>query len=118
VKQLNTAHSAATGQAAAGTGAALVDIHALCAQSAAAGGGPVSPPKGCSTVYRGGLASLDGLHPSNTGYALIANAFIAQLNTSYNLGIPAVNVGAIYANDPFAPGSTNSVVSSVLRTPL
>jgi hypothetical protein len=56
-------------------------------------------------VYRGGLSSLDGLHPSNTGYALIANVFIDQLNASYNLGIPDVNVAAVYATDPYAPGN-------------
>jgi lysophospholipase L1-like esterase len=105
VKGLNVSYNAAIGQAAADSGAALVDIHALFAQIAAAGGVPVNPPKCCSLVYRGGLSSLDGLHPSNTGYALIANAFIAQLNTSYNLGIPQVNVGAVYATDPFAPGN-------------
>jgi lysophospholipase L1-like esterase len=117
VKALNTAYNAAIGQAAADTGAALVDIHALFAQIAAAGGVPINPPKCCSPVYRGGLTSLDGLHPSNTGYALIANAFIAQLNTSYNLGIPAVNVGAVYANDPYAPGNGVSGFS-VIRKPL
>ena len=105
VKGLNASYNAAIGQAAADSGAALVDIHALFAQIAAAGGVPVNPPKCCSLVYRGGLSSLDGLHPSNTGYALIANAFIAQLNTSYNLGIPQVNVGTVYANDPYAPGN-------------
>jgi lysophospholipase L1-like esterase len=105
VKSLNTQYNGAIAQAATETGAALVDIHGLFAQIAAAGGVPVNPPKCCSLVYRGGLTSLDGLHPSNTGYALIANAFIAQLNTSYNLGLAPVNVGAIYATDPYAPGN-------------
>ncbi|MBV8368644.1 MAG: hypothetical protein JO036_06865 [Candidatus Eremiobacteraeota bacterium] len=117
VKQLNAAYNAAIGQAASDTHAALVDIHALFAQISAAGGVPINPPKCCSTVYRGGLTSLDGLHPSNTGYALIANAFIAQLDTSYGLGIPQVNVGAVYANDPFAPGNGVSGFS-VIRKPL
>jgi lysophospholipase L1-like esterase len=121
VKALNAAYNVAIGQAATDSGAALVDVHALFAQIAAAGGVPVNPPKCCSPVYRGGLTSLDGLHPSNTGYALIANAWIAQLNTSYNLGIPAVNVGNVYAGvpgsypgDPYAPGNGVSGFS-VLR---
>jgi len=105
VKGLNTAYNGSIAAAASETGAALVDIHGLFVQIATAGGAPINPPKCCSLVYRGGLSSLDGLHPSNTGYALIANAFIAQLNTSYNLGIPAVNVGAVYATDPYAPGN-------------
>jgi lysophospholipase L1-like esterase len=116
VKQLNAAYNVAIAQAASETGAALVDINSLFKAIAAAGGAPVNPPKCCSPVYRGGLTSLDGLHPSNTGYALIANAFIAQLNTSYNLGIPAVNVGAVYATDPYAPGNGVSGYS-VTRSP-
>ncbi|MBV8299993.1 MAG: hypothetical protein JO083_10670 [Candidatus Eremiobacteraeota bacterium] len=116
VKQLNAAYNSAIGQAASDTHAALVDIHALFAQISAAGGVFINL-KCCSTVYRGGLTSLDGLHPSNTGYALIANAFIAQLDTSYGLGIPQVNVGAVYANDPFAPGNGVSGFS-VIRKPL
>jgi lysophospholipase L1-like esterase len=105
VKALNTAYNASIAQAAQETGAALVDEHALFAAIAAAGGVPINPPACCSLVYRGGLTSLDGLHPSNTGYALIANAFIQQLNASYNLAIPQVNVAAVYATDPYAPGN-------------
>jgi lysophospholipase L1-like esterase len=116
VKALNAAYNVSIAQAASETGAALVDVHALFVQIAAAGGAPVNPPQCCSLVYRGGLSSLDGLHPSNTGYALIANAFIAQLNTSYNLGIPPVNVLNVYKNDPFAPGSNVSGFS-VVRAP-
>ena len=105
VKALNASYNVAIGQAATDTGAALVDIHKLFTQIATAGGAPINPPKCCSLVYRGGLSSLDGLHPSNTGYALIANAFIDTLNASYSLAIPDVNVGAVYATDPYAPGN-------------
>ena len=116
VKALNLAYNAAIGQAASDSGAALVDINALFKQIAAAGGVPVNPPKCCSLVYRGGMLSLDGVHPSNTGYAIIANAFISQLNASYSLGIPQVNVGAVYATDPYAPGNGVSGFS-VIRSP-
>ena len=116
VKALNAQYNTAIGQAATDTGAALVDIHATFAQIEAAGGVPINPPKCCSLVYRGGFFSLDGLHPSNTGYALIANVFIQTLDTAYNLGIPQVNVGAVYASDPYAPGNGVSGFS-VLRAP-
>ena len=105
VKALNASYNVAIGQAATDTGAALVDIHKLFAQIAAAGGVPVNPPNCCSLVYRGGLSSLDGLHPSNTGYALIANAFIDTLDAAYGLTIPDVNVATVYASDPYAPGN-------------
>jgi lysophospholipase L1-like esterase len=108
VKSLNTQYNASIAQAATETNAALVDVNGTFKAIAAAGGAPVNPPKCCSLVYRGGLFSLDGLHPSHTGYAIIANVWIQALNTSYNLGIPAVNVGAVYATDPYAPGNAVS----------
>jgi lysophospholipase L1-like esterase len=116
VKSLNASYNAAIGQAASETGAALVDIHALFVKLAAQGGYPANPPKCCGLAYLQGLTSLDGLHPSNTGYAIIANAFIDQLNTSYGLGIPDVNVTTVYQTDPYAPGNGVSGFS-VIRSP-
>ena len=77
-------------------------MHAVYATIYAGGGYPVSLHC-CSTIYGGGLASLDGLHPSNTGYAIIANTFIQTLDTAFGLTIPAVNIPAIHATDPYAP---------------
>jgi hypothetical protein len=39
----------------------------------------------------GGFFSLDGLHPHEKGYALIANEFIKAINQKYNSTIPTVN---------------------------
>jgi len=103
VQSYNDAYNTQIAAAAKATGAALVDVHALYAQIYAGGGYPVNLPKCCSTIYGGGLTSLDGIHPSNTGYALIANAFIQTLDTAYALTIPPVNVGTVYATDPYAP---------------
>lgn len=50
--------------------------------------------------FLGGLFSLDGLHPTNTGYAIIANAFIQQMNTTMGTGIPAVSIAEVIAHDP------------------
>jgi lysophospholipase L1-like esterase len=116
VKALNAAYNVAIGQAASDTGAALVDVHKTFTDLTANGGYPANPPKCCGLAYRQGLTSLDGLHPSNTGYAIIANVFINQLNASYGLGIPLVNVTAVYQTDPYAPGSTTSGFS-VTRIP-
>jgi lysophospholipase L1-like esterase len=55
-------------------------------------------------AYLGGLFSLDGVHPTNTGYALVANKFIDTLNSVLGLSIPDVDVAAIAASDPlFGP---------------
>ena len=39
----------------------------------------------------GGFFSLDGLHPHEKGYSLIANEFIKAINHKYNSTIPLVN---------------------------
>ncbi len=44
-----------------------------------------------TTRFLGGLFSLDGVHPSNTGQALAAYFFIEALNQRYGLGIPQID---------------------------
>ncbi len=105
VKSLNTAYNASIAAAVSQNHAALVDIATLFGSIETAGGIPINPPKCCSLVYGGGFFSLDGLHPSNTGYAILAKAFIDEFNTAYTTGIPAIDaqIPAIYAGDPYAP---------------
>jgi lysophospholipase L1-like esterase len=43
----------------------------------------------------GGIFSLDGVHPSSQGYAIIANQFIEKINTAFNAEIPLINVANI-----------------------
>jgi len=102
VSALNVSYNAAIAAAAKQTGAALVDVNTAFT-ALAANPGTVVPGKCCTLQYGGGFFSLDGLHPSNTGYAVIANLFINQMNTSYKTSIPLVNVAQVYATDPFAP---------------
>jgi hypothetical protein len=84
-------------------GAALVDIHATFHKIVQNGGIYPLNPKCCSLIYGGGFFSLDGIHPSNTGYAVLANAFIQTLDASFGYSIPFVDVSQAYATDPFAP---------------
>jgi len=44
-----------------------------------------------ATFVSGGFFSLDGYHPNQKGYALIANEFIKAINTKYQSVIPTVN---------------------------
>lgn len=53
-----------------------------------------------TTAFLGGLFSLDGVHPTNTGQAIIANQFIQAINGFYGLQIPPVDVAKILAADP------------------
>lgn len=39
----------------------------------------------------GGFLSLDGYHPNQKGYALIANEFVKAINNKYNSTIPTIN---------------------------
>jgi lysophospholipase L1-like esterase len=80
------------------TGAALVDIHALVAQIQAKGF--VAGGQRLTTEFLGGIFSLDGVHPTNTGYAIIANTFIMELNSNFAAGIPLISVEQIKKVDP------------------
>jgi lysophospholipase L1-like esterase len=52
-----------------------------------------------TTDYLGGIFSLDGIHPTRTAHALIANAFIDAINTRFGEAIPPVNVGLAASRD-------------------
>jgi hypothetical protein len=54
-----------------------------------------------STRYLGGLFTLDGVHPTRTAHALIANAFIDAMNTQLGSAIARVDVAAVARRDPF-----------------
>ena len=41
----------------------------------------------------GGAFSLDGVHPSPRGYAMIANKFVLAINTKYGSNLKGVNLG-------------------------
>jgi lysophospholipase L1-like esterase len=82
-------------------GAALVDIHQSLAQIQAEGlmvGG-----KQLTTDFLGGIFSLDGIHPTNTGYGIVANAFIDVINQTYGAAIPLVSLDQIHQTDPLVP---------------
>lgn len=56
-----------------------------------------------TTKFRGGLYSLDAIHPTNTCQALVANEFIEIINNSYNSNIPKVNLLEVLVQDPNRP---------------
>jgi len=56
-----------------------------------------------ATYVTGGTFSLDGVHPSPRGYALIANEFLKAVNTAYGSNFKGVNVGTyriLYPQNP------------------
>jgi phospholipase/lecithinase/hemolysin len=79
-------------------GAALVDIHATLARIQKRG--IVIGGQRLTTAFLGGLFSLDGIHPTNTGYAVIANRFIHALDRRFDAGIRRVPLVQVKNDDP------------------
>src|SRR5258707_11005122 len=78
--------------------AALVDIHAFL--NSIKQRGLVVHGQRLTADFLGGIFSLDGIHPTNTGAAVTANEFIHALNTHFAAGIPPVNVIEVAEQDP------------------
>jgi GDSL-like lipase/acylhydrolase family protein len=55
-----------------------------------------------TTGYLGGLFSLDGIHPTRTGNAILANVFIQAIDGTFGETISEVNVARVAAHDPLA----------------
>jgi lysophospholipase L1-like esterase len=60
--------------------------------------GYIYPAKisGTTESLPGGILSFDGIHPSNTGYALIAYEFIDTIDKAYGTHIAQVDLKAVY----------------------
>lgn len=92
------AYNQVIAQQAQRANATLIDIHALFA--AVASGTVVVNGRPVTNHFLGNAFSLDGIHPTNTGYALLANFFIDNINAQLKTSIPDVNVSAVATNDP------------------
>ena len=91
-------------------GAVLVDINSVTARLDEQG--YVVGGQRLTTDFLGGLFSLDGVHPTNTAYAIIANEFIKSLNRQAAAGIAPVNVRNIQRNDPLVLGGSGHPAAS------
>ncbi len=97
-------------QQAEAVGATVIDMHAYFASLQL---GITINGKTATTDFLGGIFGLDGIHPTNTGYALVANQFIASLNAKLALSIPLVDVDSVAAKDPLFGLSTSVVKHTV-----
>ncbi len=88
-------------QQAQGAGATLVDINALFKQITASGL-TINGYTG-TVAFLGGFFALDGIHPTNTGYAVVANTYIDTMNSKIGTKIPDVALGSVAAADPYWP---------------
>jgi hypothetical protein len=96
-----TAFNQVIAQAATSAGATLVDINALFKQVSTSGL-TINGYTG-TTAFLGGFFALDGIHPTNTGYAVVANTFIDTMNSKIGTKIPDVSLSSVAAADPLWP---------------
>jgi lysophospholipase L1-like esterase len=125
IQQVNDNVNAGIDDAASYTQSGFVDVRA--AFDGIASGNPSNPyfrlaasisPGVCCTLAAGaGLLSFDGLHPSNTGYAMVAYLFIQAINARFGQHIREIDIQKAYNGtrcsnrlycfpDPYAPHST------------
>ena len=92
-KKQNLTNNIAISQIAETNGLGYVDANALLNQLDNGGisfdGGSVN-----SDFVTGGAFSLDGVHLTPRGYAIIANAIIDEINATYGSNVPKANVGS------------------------
>ncbi|MFC4816518.1 SGNH/GDSL hydrolase family protein [Flavobacterium sp. GCM10023249] len=79
--------------AANANGLAFVDAKSIMSQLTSASGVVANGYTLKEDFVTGGAFSLDGVHPSPRGYALIANKFIEAINAKYGSTVKTVNVG-------------------------
>lgn len=94
--------------------ATLVDINALFNQLFTTGL-TINGYTG-NASFLGGFFALDGIHPTNTGYAVVANTFIDTMNTAFGSKIPDVALGPVAAADPYWPPNLAHTVSGHAMT--
>ncbi len=64
------------------------------------------------------LFSLDGVHPNNRGYGVVANEFITVLNDALGTSVPLVDVGSLTWDPTYGMGTgTKTVVDGVHISP-
>ncbi|MDO8317290.1 MAG: SGNH/GDSL hydrolase family protein, partial [Flavobacterium sp.] len=92
VKVATDAYNVTIKSAADAKGLAFVDTKAIMAQLST-GGIRFGNFHITAAYVTGGAFSLDGVHPSARGYALIANKFIEAINAKYGSNLKGVDLG-------------------------
>ncbi len=97
VQALEDQYNQVIAQQTAAVGGTMIDMHSFFQKL---GAGVTINNYNATTSYLGGLFGLDGIHPTNTGYALVANQFIDLLHASLGTSLADVDVSAIAGVDP------------------
>jgi hypothetical protein len=86
------AYNASIQSIATAKGLAFVDANAKMIELSKSSGIQFDGVKYTATFVTGGTFSLDGVHLTGRGYALIANEFMMEINKKYKSTLPMVNV--------------------------
>lgn len=95
IEEIQTATSAYNNAIAAVAqtyGLALVDANSLL-NDISSNGYPFDAGTVTSDFVTGGAFSLDGIHLTPRGNAIISNEIIGEINDTYNASVPGVNIG-------------------------
>ena len=87
-----TAYNTAISGLASSYSIALVDANTKMGELNSTAGIQFDGVKYTATFVTGGSFSLDGVHPTGRGYAILANEFIKAINAKYSSTLPLVNV--------------------------
>ena len=79
---------------AAAHSAALVDFNGFF-NNVKANGLVIAGEKYTADYIAGDIFSLDGIHPSNRGYGIVANEYIKVINASFGMNVPLVDVSSL-----------------------
>ncbi|MDO5614988.1 MAG: G-D-S-L family lipolytic protein [Cruoricaptor ignavus] len=91
IRTATTAYNASIKSLADAYGLAFVDANAKMVELSKTSGIQYDGVKYTATFVTGGSFSLDGVHLTGRGYAVIANEFIKAINTTYKSTLPEVN---------------------------
>ena len=97
VTEINTtidAYNATIKSLATSKGLAFVDANSKMKDLSRQSGIQFDGVKYTASFIKGGTFSLDGVHLTGRGYALIANEFIKAINNTYKSTLPQVNVNS------------------------
>lgn len=92
IKTATDAYNATIESVAKAKGLAFVELKGVT-DKLASGGIVYNGYNTTSTFVTGGMFSLDGVHPSPRGYAIISNLFAEAINAKYGSNFKSVNVG-------------------------
>ena len=84
----------------------MVDIHTLSVRIRDFG--VEVNGKRLTNAFLDGLYSLDGIHPTTTGYAIIANEFIKTMNRQLDTNIPPISIEQVAKTDPLVFASVEA----------